>query len=493
MKTFVDYFNSEWSAKQTMFMTAYRTRAEGFDTNNTIEAYHGAIKKRFIDLTTLKGARLDKLLYQLLCRILPHYEDIQFMEDNALVNEMYDAKVVQKAFENAKMIKPKDVDVVANGRGVLDQGVFEIALVLSSSDVNINLKDGKKKVSETRWATVTGLRDTVDDREFVNNLKCDCALGLLSRKTVCACKILAAQYFRRSVMHYWYRGVNTVTGTSTSDEVSGDRNEDAPILPTDYSDEDLADGADVDDDVVDESAPKRASSKRIALEAKAAYNEDVLNELQHKIRSAENVSDELKHVALARLTAVLSHAQVDWHSTVTCDVSPYAGEAYGLHHGASTNTSVTRIKGRLSPKKATSKPYIKVKNTKKPAKHKAVDDGLKMDLANAISKREKDAEKATKASEAKASRDAKKEVDMYEGAWKSEINRELAHAVRSGASEQELDRIRSRKRPAHRVAKSQHACVSVAGKKKTRVDPKDQERYLEGNPFDPKFRASAHI
>ena len=51
-----------------MFMTAYRTRAEGFDTNNTIEAYHGAIKKRFIDLTTLKGARLDKLLYQLLWR-----------------------------------------------------------------------------------------------------------------------------------------------------------------------------------------------------------------------------------------------------------------------------------------------------------------------------------------------------------------------------------------------------------------------------------------
>ena len=190
---------------------------------------------------------------------------------------------------------------------------------------------------------------------------------------------------------------------------------------------------------------------------------------------------------------MLNHAQVDWHSTVTCDVSPYAGEAYGLHHGASTNTSVTRIKGRLSPKKATSKPYFKVKNTKKPAKHKAVDDGLKMDLANAISKREKDAEKATKASEAKASRDAKKAVDMYEGAWKSEINRELAHAVRSGASKQELDRIRSRKRPAHRVAKSRHACVSVAGKKKTRVDPKDQERYLEGNPFDPKFRASAHI
>ena len=184
---------------------------------------------------------------------------------------------------------------------------------------------------------------------------------------------------------------------------------------------------------------------------------------------------------------MLNQAKVDGHSTVTYDVSPHAGGAYSLYHGASTNTSVTRNKGRLSPKKPTNKiPYM-VK--KKPSKHKAVGGVFKADLANTISKRKKDAEKATKASEANASRDAKKEVDRNEKEWRSEINKELSRAVRTGASEQELNRIRSRKRPGHRVAKSRHKCVSVAGKK-SRVDAKDQERYLEGNPFDPKFKTT---
>ena len=66
----------------------------------------------------------------------------------------------------------------------------------------------------------------------------------------------------------------------------------APGLPMDYSDEDLLDGAGIDDVVVDEGAPRRAASKRTTPEAKVTYNEAVLHELQHEIHSAEHVSDE---------------------------------------------------------------------------------------------------------------------------------------------------------------------------------------------------------
>ena len=129
---FLKYFKKEWNEKQAMFMNACRESSDGIHTNNAIESYHAAIKKRFIDWKDTRGARVDKLVYILLTRILICYEDVQFLEDQNIVLNKHGAQVVQDANVRASVILERvgDITVVADGEGALDDNFIKLIVVL---------------------------------------------------------------------------------------------------------------------------------------------------------------------------------------------------------------------------------------------------------------------------------------------------------------------------------------------------------------------------
>ena len=96
----------------------------------------------------------------------------------------------------------------------------------------------------------------MDDIEFVRSLTCACRVGRKGFSGLCPCKVVAAKFFRNTVIKCWYLGENIrgyVSRTVSGAVFEGDDGE-ADMLPMD-ADGDL----DIVDDVRRRIVPRRST------------------------------------------------------------------------------------------------------------------------------------------------------------------------------------------------------------------------------------------
>ena len=221
---FVKYFRTEWSTKKEQVMKAFRVRSgKGIHTNNALEGYHSAIKSRFFNRRSTRGARLDWMLFMLLELVMPHYRKMQALEDAGLVKNKRLAEQTKNAMLVACRIKESDVEVVDDGSESDHGGRFKIKVKLPSEERKHREEDAED--DEPFVATVTGVSDAqIDLRVFSDELECDCYVGL-EGGFMCPCKVVAATRFRPGAKNLWL-GNSTTPRTVPEDGLTGDDDDD---------------------------------------------------------------------------------------------------------------------------------------------------------------------------------------------------------------------------------------------------------------------------
>jgi hypothetical protein len=123
----VKYFMVEWNEKKENVIKAYRARCgKGIHTNNALEGYHAAIKRRFLDCKSTRGARLDWLLHVLLDVVMPQYQKMQALEDLGIKINKHLEEQTLKAYTIVNAIGEDGVKVIRKSRSTRSCGRFTI-------------------------------------------------------------------------------------------------------------------------------------------------------------------------------------------------------------------------------------------------------------------------------------------------------------------------------------------------------------------------------
>ncbi len=203
-KSFVKYFMAEWNGKKENVMKAFRVRSgKGVHTNNALEGYHAAIKSRFLDRKSTRGARLDWLLHVLLDVVMPHYQKMQALEDSGIRDNKHLEKQTMEACIIAKAIPEDGVKVIREGMSTRLSQRFSIQVTIPTRDKkqSDDEDEGSDRGDET--STVTGIAgEEVGLQEFTNELQCDCYAGL-EGSVMCPCRVVAAKKYKPAAIAMW--------------------------------------------------------------------------------------------------------------------------------------------------------------------------------------------------------------------------------------------------------------------------------------------------
>ena len=86
------------------------------DTNGSIEAYHGFLKKRFLgSFKRLNGRRIDWLIHILTSKVTPYYWYNHKMKNLGFIKNTNVMELIESAYEKAKLIP--DENVLENSEG----------------------------------------------------------------------------------------------------------------------------------------------------------------------------------------------------------------------------------------------------------------------------------------------------------------------------------------------------------------------------------------